>query len=121
MTRQKLTKLPAQLTDDLDENSRDMAVKIIKGVVAIAPHIGSTAAELISSIIPGLRDDRVVDFVRKLAIRVYDLEDFATKMKAPENIDLTEEALVQASRASTEERREYIASLLKNSLSKDEL
>lgn len=114
-------RLPSKIKDDLDENSIDLAAKLAKGVLGIAPGIGTTAAELVGYIIPNLREDRMVDFLRKLTIRVNDLEDFIRRMNEPENIDLTEEALIQASRASTEERREYLANLLKNSLTKHEI
>ena len=43
------------------------------------------------------------------------------QMNTSEGIDLTEDALVQASRALTEERRLYIANLLRNSLTKEEI
>src|SRR3990167_4418097 len=98
MADDKLPKTPARLTDNLDENSTDMAVKIIRGLLGIATYIGSTAAELVDSIIPKQREDRIVDFLRNLAVKVENQEEFIQKMKTPEGVDLTQEALIQAAR-----------------------
>jgi hypothetical protein len=111
----------AKIEDDLDENSKDAAVAIAKGLSGIAPGIGSTLAEMVGFTIPGQRVDRVVGFVRKLATKVENHEEMIQKMRTPEGADLVEEAMIQASRAFTDERREYIANLLKNSLTKDEI
>lgn len=43
------------------------------------------------------------------------------KMKTEEFIDLLEDGLAQAARSLTDERRQYIASLLKNSITTDDL
>jgi type I site-specific restriction-modification system R (restriction) subunit len=117
MTEQK----PVKIEDTLDENSRDVGVAIAKGLAGIAPGIGAMLAEMVVFTIPGQRVDRVVDFVRKLAIKVENHEKMIQKMQTPEGADLIEEALVQASRASTDERREYIANLLRNSLTREEM
>jgi sulfur relay (sulfurtransferase) DsrC/TusE family protein len=50
-----------------------------------------------------------------------DKEKVKQRIVSPESVDLIEDGFVQASRALSEERKEYIASLLKNSLTDDQL
>jgi hypothetical protein len=72
-------------------------------------------------VIPRQRIDRLVDFTTKLQERIAHLEMDAIlpHLDNEEFTDLVEEALRQASRSTTEERRAYLASLVANSLSSE--
>ena len=50
-----------------------------------------------------------------------DRPEIEERIISPESVDLVEDCFIQASRALSEERKEYIASLLKNSLTDKEL
>jgi len=117
MSEKDLTKV----YDDLDQDGRDIAVVIAKGLFGAIPGIGSGISEIVGYVIPKQRQDRVIDFVKKLAAKVEDHDDIIQRMQTPEGADLSEEAMLQASRAHTDARREYIASLLENSLNKNEM
>jgi hypothetical protein len=112
-----------EVTDGLDPNRRDRLVAVSKGLAGIVPCIGSAAAEIIGHVIPAQRFDRLVAFVRALDEKVGDIdaEVLDARMRTEEFIDLLEDGLQQAARTLTDERREYIATLLKNSLAADEL
>jgi hypothetical protein len=88
-----------------------------------APLISSILGEVISLVIPGQKMERVVIFLKVLADRLkYLEEDFdKEKLKNEWFTDLLEDAVLQSSRALTQERKEYIADLLKKSLTDDEL
>ena len=105
-------------------NRRDIAVALTKGVVGAAPWVGPLVAELIDTIIPKQRIDRLESFVKKLDEKVRGIEQqqqLKRKFTTPESIELFEDACFQAVRALSEERKEYIASLMKNSLTDDQL
>ena len=110
-------------------NQQDVWVTAIKVISNFVP-FGSPVGELITSIIPNQKIDRVIRFTEKLNEKLIDCNskqgDNSKKitnleLKTAEFGDLYEEAANQASRALTDERLEYIASLLKNSLTDEEL
>lgn len=88
-----------------------------------APVVASMLGGVISFVIPNQKIDRVVVFLNELADRLkYLEEDFVKeKLKTEEFADLLEDGVMQSSRALTPERRAYIASLLTNSLTEDDL
>ena len=73
--------------------------------------------------IPNQKTERIVLFVEILndKLKYLEQEVIEQKLKTEEFTDLLEDGFVQASRALTKERLEYIASLLKNSLTDEEL
>jgi len=87
------------------------------------PKVGPILAEAISVSIPQQKLDRLIIFTQVLGDRVKYLESDLSvqKSKTEEFADLFEDALHQASRALTDERRRHIASILTNSLTSDEL
>ncbi len=103
--------------DDLDINSRDALTLIAKGATGWIPFVGPLIAEKIGIAIPGQRMDRLAQFSRKLYDRVDNLEE---KLSSIENLDMLEDALIQAARSTTNERLEYIANLLKNGLNRED-
>ncbi len=76
-------------------------------------------------IMPDQRQKRIASLIEILNIRFGHLAEDVSKLKqrleSPEGTDLLEDALNQAARAVSNERLEYIASLLANGLSHDDL
>lgn len=105
----------------LEANTVDYVTAGAKAALGLVPFAGSLLAEIAGSVIPRQRVDRIVDFTKLLEARISNLEQrhIANAMNNEDFTDLTEEALRQASRATTPERREYLANLLGNSLSSD--
>ncbi len=107
------------LPTELQGNTIDYVTAGAKAALSVVPFAGSLLAEIAGSIIPKQRVDRIADFASKLEARINHLERgrVSEAIINEEFTDLTEEALRQASRATTPERREYLANLLASSLS----
>jgi len=77
----------------------------------------------VGAIIPNQRIDRIESFLKILESKIpaENRDEIEGKIKKSEYIDLFEDGFLQVSRALSEERKEYIASLMKNSLSDQEL
>jgi hypothetical protein len=101
----------------------DIAAIIGKGLLGAIPFVGPLAAEIVGAIIPNQRIDRIETVLRLLETKISeeDKEKVKQRIVSPESVDLIEDGFVQASRALSEERKEYIATLLKNSLTDDQL
>jgi hypothetical protein len=108
---------------DLENRQSDVGAAFLKGLVGAAPLVGPLLAEAIGVSIPNQKLDRLIAFAKELDDRVKYLEqDTVTLKTESENFnDLLEDALTQASRAMSNERRKYIASLLTNSIKNDQL
>jgi len=112
-----------ELQPNLDTNEVDHFVSAVQASLGGVPGIGPIVAALVTSVIPRQRLDRVADTVRILKDQLSGLQqDFVReRMLRAEFIDLLEESFPQAANAFTEERKAYIASLLKNSIKSDDL
>lgn len=101
----------------------DIAAILGKGLVGAIPFVGPLAAEIVGAIIPNQRVDRIESLLKLLESKI--AEDKKAKVEekiiTPESVDLIEDGFLQAARAISEERKDYIASLLKNSLTNDHL
>jgi hypothetical protein len=108
---------------DTGTNKTDIAVAIGRGVIGAVPFVGPLIAEVMSVLIPNQRIDRWTRFIEWLDQKVAGLEQQRVQQEfsRPEFIDLLEDGFVHASRALSDERLEYLASLLKNSLSEQQL
>ena len=107
----------------MSTKGNDIAAIIGKGLLGAIPFVGPLAAEIVGSVIPNQRIDRIESLLKLLESKIpeADREKVEQKIYSPESIDLIEDGFIQASRALSEERKEYIASLLKNSLTEDEV
>jgi hypothetical protein len=110
---------------DLEGNKSDIGSMLAKGVIGAVPipYLGAMIAEVVSAIIPNQKLERLTIFVKVLDDKVKYIEKSVLKEKlcSQEGTDLLEDGLIQASRALSDERKQYIASLVKNSLINDEL
>jgi len=98
---------------NLEINKSDIVASISKATAGTIPFIGPAIAEIFGFVIPNQRLDRLSKFVKLLNSKVENLEN---KLTNENSIDLLEDSFIQASRALTQVRLEYIASMLKNSL-----
>lgn len=110
---------------DLEENKSDVGARLAKGILGIVPipYLGALVSEAVSTLIPNQKLERLTIFVKVLGDKVKYIEESVLKEKlnSEEGADLLEDGLVQASRALSDERKHYIASLIKNSLTIDDL
>lgn len=111
--------------DTLKTNKRDQLVSVAKAASGALPFIGTAVSELMDSVIPNLRFERVVIFLRELDERVSkvdkDLEFFKKNLDTELGVDLLEEALTQSSRSISEDRKKRLASIVEKALNKEEL
>lgn len=101
----------------------DIVAILSKGVLGAFPFVGPLAAEVVGAIIPNQRLDRIEVFLKKLEEKIsgLDQEKIKQKFMTAESVDLLEDGFYQVSRALTDERKDYIAALIKNSLTDEQL
>ena len=111
------------MTHDLNANTVDHAVAIAKGALGSVPIAGPFLAELLTTVVPRQRMDRMADYARKLSEDLRRLDEAALRQKlSDENCtDLLEEGMLDAVRAVSEERRSYIARLVSSSLTDEQV
>lgn len=112
-----------KLPNEIKVKAIDYVTSGAKAILGVVPFAGSLLAEVAGSIIPNQRVDRIADFSFKLQARIEQLEEahIRSELDDEEFTDLLEESLRQASRATSETRRQYLASLVGSSLSSDAL
>jgi hypothetical protein len=105
-------------SEPLDMQKVDYVVSAAKAALGAVPFAGSLLAELAGTVIPNQRIDRIVSFAKTLESRIATIEQnfIREELKDETFTDLLEEGLRQAARSLTDERREYIAALISNSL-----
>lgn len=106
----------------LELQTADYIASALKAALGAVPYAGSLLIELVGTVIPNQRIDRLVKFAKSFNNRLSKLEQefVQSQLKEQSFSDLLEEGLRQAARSLSNERREYIASLITNSLaSKD--
>lgn len=105
----------------LETNKTDFLVSFAKSAVGTIPVAGPLLSELIGSVIPNQRIDRLTKYLNELDQRLSNIKSsILDELRQDEEfIDLVEEGFVQASRATSDERRKYIASIIENGI-KDE-
>ncbi|WP_426992937.1 hypothetical protein [Methylomonas sp. CM2] len=102
----------------MNTEKNEVLTALTKGVIGMVPVIGPIVAEIVGVLVPNQRIQRIELLLKKLESKLEHLDTETIKglMTAPEAIDLMEDGFLQASKAISEERKEYIASLLKNGL-----
>ncbi|AIE86041.1 hypothetical protein [Fimbriimonas ginsengisoli] len=103
-------------------NGADVTAIAVKGALGAIPFAGNLLAEIAGNLIPGQRLDRLIKFAEALEARLQETEKklFEARAKTEEGADLVEDALTQAARSLTDDRRARIAELLKNGLTAEE-
>ena len=110
-----------QLPAEIKSTAIDYVASGAKSVLGIVPFVGSLLAEVAGSVIPNQRIDRIARFATALQGRIAHLEEQAVRgeLKDEEFTELLEEALRQAARSTSDERREYLAAAIANSLTRN--
>jgi hypothetical protein len=123
------TREVTQMSDDdsmpenLKNSGHDHAVVASKALLGIVPFAGSILAELAGSAIPNQRLDRVAKFAAELDRRLVGIESEVTKQKWNDDrfLELAEEVVRQAARATSDQRREYLATLLSAEMTREQI
>ena len=109
--------------NEFENNKTDFLASAAKSTLGIVPFAGPLLAELVGTVIPNQRIDRLTKYIKKLDEKISKIpvEKINHLMENEEFIDLIEEGFVQASRAITEERRTYIASIISNGITDESI
>ena len=97
---------PEESTNELENKPMDYIASVVKGTLGIVPFAGSLLAELVGTVIPNQRLDRIAKFVVILENKLSSLEqDFIRSQLADENFsDLLEEGARQTARSLSDEQ-----------------
>lgn len=105
-------------------NAFDLMAAVTKATASLLnPHMGPYLAEFVGMVIPNQKIDRLIKYVAILDKRLAQMEKdpFHEQNKDEAFTDLMEEGLRQASQSLSDERREYIASLVANGIASTEI
>lgn len=107
----------------LKSQASDYVASAMRAALGAVPFAGSLLAEVAGTIIPSQRIDRVSRFAEHLEEKLSRLnQDFVRSQLTNENFtDLLEEGIRQAARSLSEERRKYLASVITNGLSSEDV
>ena len=110
------------MSDQLDNDKRDRLALATKVAVSLVPFVGGPLGELITEVIPRLRQDRIVEYLRELEVRLATLENEKVEriLTDVENVDLVESGGFLAARATSSERISRIAEIVFRGLGADE-
>ena len=112
------------MAEQAEQRSVDYLLTAVRAAVGPIPVVGPLISELAGVVVPNQRIDRISKFVVELEQRVHNLEfrhEIVNQLKDEHFTDLLEEGIRQAARSLTDDRRRYIASLIANSLSLEQI
>lgn len=107
----------------LNSQAVDYVTSAAKAVLGTVPFAGSLLAEVAGTIIPNQRIERIVKFAKNLEDKLSKLnQDFVRAQLTNENFtDLLEEGIRQTARSLSDDRRGYLASVIANSISSEDV
>jgi len=110
------------MSDQLDNDWRDRAALVTKVAASLVPVVGGPLAELVTEVIPRLRQDRIVEYLRELDTRMASLEREKVEsfFADAERIDLIESGGRLAARATSSERISRLAEIVFRGLKTEE-
>ncbi|WP_017733123.1 hypothetical protein [Nafulsella turpanensis] len=110
-------------SDELSSNKTDLLASLAKSSVGIVPFAGPLLSEIVGSVIPNQRIDRLAKYIKVLDEKLSSIpvEKITKLINNEEFIDLIEEGFFQASRAISDDRRKYIASIVSNGIADDSI
>lgn len=112
-----------KINPDLEVQNVDITVSALKSSLGILPVVGPLMGELVGYTIPNQRFDRLVKYSVELEKRLGKVDSSILKLALQDEnfTDLLEESLRQSVRSLSDERREYIASIIANSVTPEKM
>ncbi|MDX5413795.1 MAG: hypothetical protein LPK02_12210, partial [Rhodobacterales bacterium] len=94
----------------LGAGASDHAAAMLRMAAGTLPIVGAAFNELITLVIPGVRQERIETYLRFLHEKIGNLteDQLRNKLRSEPSIDLVEEGAFQAIRALSVERRDQI-------------
>ena len=98
----------------LGPDKKDIAVSLSKGALGAIPIVGPLVAEVVGTLIPNQRLDRIQQFLEELAERLQGVpqDKVESEFGKPEFVDLLEDGFYAAARALSQDRLKQIAALI---------
>ena len=105
-----------------DTDVQEFPLAYFKGLVSLIPVIGGLTVELLNFVIPNQRQERIETLLNILASRVFNIseQELKQKFQSTDFIDIFEDVLLQSVRATSQERLEYLASVLEKGLKEED-
>lgn len=99
---------------EISSNRYDVAALLSRGILGSIPGFGPIIAEIVGTLIPNQRMDRLDGLLTCLAARVASLESAIVDrtFREPDYVDILEDGFHQAVRALSHERLDQIAAIL---------
>ena len=109
--------------EELDHNNVDTLASIIRATTGLVPLVGPIMGELLEHSIPNQRIDRITKFVKLLEFKLKNISsEIIEEIKTNEDfIDIVTDAFQQSVKARSDERREYLSSLVCKGLENKEI
>jgi hypothetical protein len=106
----------------LDPNFQDGLSAVVRSASGLIPYFGDSISELITSQMGNQWKDRITHFVKNLEIKTKLIdEDFKVHLQNPAVVSLIENGAIISARTVSAEKREQIACLISQSLTKEDL
>ncbi len=118
-----MNKIKKEKYRELENLPVDYGTSLLKSISSTVPFIGGLLSEFFGFIIPNQRIDRLTQFAIILDNKFKSLEKSFIEHQFKCNdkfVDLFEESIRQAAVSLSDERREYLANLIANSITKSD-
>lgn len=104
-------------------NASDVVAMVARSGLGAVPLVGAALAEIVTVLIPNQRSARVEAYIKALAERLDGVvaRADALDLADPWKIDLFEEGAFQSARAVSDQRRDYIVSVVARGLSGEQI
>ncbi|MDE2782111.1 MAG: hypothetical protein OXK77_04065 [Gemmatimonadota bacterium] len=109
---------------ELDQRPADYGATALRAITGLLPIVGPLFSELAGVVVPNQRMERIARFAAELdrRLRVLEAADRITgRLGNEEFADLLEEGIRQAVRSLSDERRQYLAALVVNGLTTEDI
>ena len=109
---------------ELDTRSADYLATALRAAVGSVPIVGPLFSELASVVVPNQRTERIAKFAAELDRRLRAVEsadDITDRLGNEHFADLLEEGIRQAARSLSDDRRQYLAALVVNGLTTQDI
>ena len=78
--------------NQLEPNRRDRLVSVVKAAAGALPYIGTSVGEILDSVVPNLRFERVINYLKNLEAEVIRIDErmasFEKHIKTEEGLDI---------------------------------
>nr|WP_319472235.1 hypothetical protein [uncultured Sphaerochaeta sp.] len=113
----------AEYKPELGQSGKDWVISLTRGGLGAIPVVGSIIGEIVCNLIPNQRIDRLEKYLnyleQSLSSAIERFDSFRRNISSPQGIELFEDCLLLAGRASTDIRKQRLARLTFSGLSCD--